>query len=558
MSSTSIELNDNGTGSFRFERGGLVRVRFPYKETPILLSPIARPYWFAEGLVAVSPRISAAFPVVLTAAETRGGTIVVRLADVEGKPLLGLAAVRNYTFQDAGANGARFEGLEPGSYVAQGRHGDVPRLAFEKDGPLPADEALTGRAELLPQRVVVGDNELCEVTLHVTKVGYVRGKLQPPEGHSAGEYQVTLSVDDYQLGRGIAWRPGSGEFVAGPFTDSPVVLRVFDARNLASVPLMTQEVVAAAGRVVKAELSPPPLPTEPPASSQVFIGLGGISQLKSGSGLAGRVFLADGKTPALGAMVLTFHPTVWQSTSAGMTDALGNIHPRWYWLPQTSDATEPPNSPREPVAVAWLPGHSGAAIVPLPAQTDQTLKITLPAPIALKGRVSIAGGEAIGNGRVQVLAQHAGRGKLDGLLSIETTAAADGSFELTGLTPGKCRVQAALDGIWLSPTLEFKAGDQALAPLALTIARPGGPVLVRLKPQAEAVATLKVRVDRPAGPLRDRLWPQEFAPDGAGVVRIPALEAGEHTIRVGEQMATVTVPTLIESGGRPTEISLPR
>jgi hypothetical protein len=82
---------------------------------------------------------------------------------------------------------------------------------------------------------------------------------------------------------------------------------------------------------------------------------------------------------------------------------------------------------------------------------------------------------------------------------------------------------------------------------------------VRLnKPQPDTGAPLKVRVDRPAGPLHDRLWPQVFLSDGAGVARIPALEAGVHTLRVGEQAETVTVPTLIDSGGRPVEISIPR
>ena len=41
--------------------------------------------------------------------------------------------------------------------------------------------------------------------------------------------------------------------------------------------------------------------------------------------------------------------------------------------------------------------------------------------------------------------------------------------------------------------------------------------------------------------------PTPFTPDGAGIVHIPAVEAGEHRLRVGEKELTVTVPPLAKS-----------
>jgi hypothetical protein len=80
-------------------------------------------------------------------------------------------------------------------------------------------------------------------------------------------------------------------------------------------------------------------------------------------------------------------------------------------------------------------------------------------------------------------------------------------------------------------------------------------VLVKLIGQGQRPPG-KLIVNRPDGPLRDRLWPKVFAPDGAGVVRIPALEAGQHVVRVGNVEKEVTVLPLTESKGQPEEIEL--
>jgi hypothetical protein len=147
-------------------------------------------------------------------------------------------------------------------------------------------------------------------------------------------------------------------------------------------------------------------------------------------------------------------------------------------------------------------------------------------------------------GKIRVLAVHRGNGKLDAAMSLHTTADVDGRFELAGLTPGHYEVQAALDDIWLSPPVPLDVAPNAaqLPPLALAIPAPGGAVRVTFPPNP--AADLEVKVDHP-GPLGEALWPQAFPADGAGVVFIPTLEKGRHTLRLpGGALREVDVPAV--------------
>jgi len=74
------------------------------------------------------------------------------------------------------------------------------------------------------------------------------------------------------------------------------------------------------------------------------------------------------------------------------------------------------------------------------------------------------------------MAAHQGGGFLDPYLSVSSSAGADGAFELAGLTPGDYQIQAAVDGIWLSPTVNFRIGGDTTRPVALSIPLPGVPV----------------------------------------------------------------------------------
>lgn len=174
--------------------------------------------------------------------------------------------------------------------------------------------------------------------------------------------------------------------------------------------------------------------------------------------------------------------------------------------------------------------------------------------------MTVAGAAPTGRpGSIRVLAAYEGRpkGRLASVLNVETTAQADGSFELAGLTPGRYAIQAALDDIWLSPSVRVAVPDQSVQALTLTIPTPGGPAVVKvIGPDRKPIAGRAVTVDRPAGPLATLLWPAEFKTDGAGEARIPALEAGRHTVRAKgtDVSAEVVVPALPVE--RPVEVQL--
>jgi hypothetical protein len=198
---------------------------------------------------------------------------------------------------------------------------------------------------------------------------------------------------------------------------------------------------------------------------------------------------------------------------SGLTDAKGVIHAR----PIARNAIAPPGDLKQPLAIAWLPGTT-----------------VLPAPKSLRGKVTIAGLPPPGRDeRIRVMAGPADQTSLAPLLSVQTIAQPDGSFELSGLAPGKYEVQAAYDDLWLSESVTVTVGDGPLEAVTLPIATLGGPLIVKIvgnggKPMRDRAVT----IDRPKGPLNTLLWPKEWYTDGAGEIWIGALEAGEHTVRV--------------------------
>src|SRR5262249_2239674 len=143
----------------------------------------------------------------------------------------------------------------------------------------------------------------------------------------------------------------------------------------------------------------------------------------------------------------------------------------------------------------------------------------------------------------------------DEFLSIKVNAAADGTFELAGLTPGDYRVQATLDDIWLSASIPLVVTEKGMKkqPIRLNMAAPGGPSVVELiDAKGRPAAERRLRLVRPSGPLTDELWPMELSSDGAGIVQIPPLETGKHEITIPgtDIKAKLIVPSLAESSGK--------
>ncbi len=257
--------------------------------------------------------------------------------------------------------------------------------------------------------------------------------------------------------------------------------------------------------------------------------------------------MSDGRTPADGAMVYYWDPDNY-SFAVGNANPAGNIQAHRGWDYFTPKAAEGPN---RPVIIASLPGTCGAAIVePTPGKP---LRITLPAPRKVEGKVTIGGAAPTGvPGQIIVVAEYQDKGPLNPLLSLRTTADADGRFTLAGLTPGTYQVQATLDEIWLSETTTITVGADQLADLKLNIGTPGGPAAIVLRgPNDAPLVDYAITLDCPAGPLARQYWPAEWRSDGAGRVFIPPLEAGKHCFHIRADGSTheLTVPPLSANAG---------
>jgi hypothetical protein len=548
--SSSIKLDSEGQGTKAFDAPGLWRVAFRYRESPARWIPLPEPYFAAEGFVAASPSLHPPEPAHFTAMRFNPGSIEVRLLDTSGRPVRGVVSIGQSVGAPAmvgstDADGrATFEGVPTWKYLVAGMIPGRPRANIGNygDAPLPDDAALRAANTFVPREPVAArPNTRGTVTLREQPAGYVRGFVRPPAGHSAGEFNIYMDAAASDQGAALRYRRNVGEFVAGPFAPGKVHLRVVAFQpNAAEAECAAADAPVEAGRVTRVEIPVPAVRRTGPeaASGSVLVGMSGVeSQATGGESLAGRVMLADGTTPARGAMLLYFTKGEWQPRLGGATDVQGRIHGRGLWYSNSQPPPEPAGSPAGPVVIAMLPGAAGAAVVE-PAE-GKPLSIGLPKAVSLDGKVTIGGATLHGYpGRLRVLAGYKGRGKLDGVLSVWATPQDDGTFELAGLTPGHYTVQAALDGIWLSPSVPVVVADEELKPITLDIGAPGGPVVVQLvSPAGAPVAGQPVRVERPAGPLTTLYWPAEFTADGAGQAYIPALEVGTHIIRVGDVAA---------------------
>src|SRR5215472_13281377 len=259
---------------------------------------------------------------------------------------------------------------------------------------------------------------------------------------------------------------------------------------------------------------------------------GGASiETRGAPNLAGTVTLHDGGTPAFGAQVFYFEPGQAAPTIVAMADAIGNLRPRN--VPRNANA--PPVGkkvgPDSPVMIGLLPGMCGATIQPAPELGDSPLHLVLPQPLSLSGNVTVdRSALRPGTGSIRVIAAYQGESFLAPWLSVEAHADADGNFALKGLSPGKYQIQAALDEIWLSAPVTVNVSDQNPEPVHLAIAAPGAALRIQLRGEDnKPVAGGAITIDH-EGPLSS-LWPQQWVSDGAGVIFVPTLESGKHTIR---------------------------
>ncbi|HEX4608121.1 MAG TPA: hypothetical protein VH092_07940, partial [Urbifossiella sp.] len=464
-----------------------------------------------------------------------------------------------------GVPAMKFPGQRALEYEVRGYLAGRPPVDVGEAGfPPPNNRQLEGATAVVPELVVAAPDTERRVVLREQPVGYITARLRPPPGRRTGDYSVILDRRTEPFGGNLGqYRSRAGEFIAGPFAPGP--MRLFVARNGSDArPYAwseSRDVMVTPGGVTRVELAPPEVePPPPPGPSDFLVEPDGV-YVKRGKAerLPVRVFLPGRREQAFGAVVLDMGWNERAPSHFALTDAAGQVHGRaagGFEHPRPAVSSDDPPGR---IVAALLPGTHGGTVATLP-EHDQPLEIILPPAVSVRGRVTVGGVAPAGlAGTVRVLAAYEGKGKgrLGAVFSVETTAQTDGSFELAGLTPGRYVVQAALDDIWLSPSVALDVADRPLDPLVLAIPAPGGPVAVTVVgPDGTPRSGRAVTVDRPAGPLTARLWPAEWSTDGAGVAYIPALEVGRHTVRVRGTAVSAEVVAPGLSAGRAAGVRL--
>jgi hypothetical protein len=568
-----LQFDSSGYAKRELDHSGLWRMDVIYRDSALTTIPIHEPYYQASGEVATSANLDGAGFPELTARRVEAGSARIRVLDINGEPLHVTVQIMN-GFSQNGFSGTTdehgevvFSGLTTGEkyfvHLSSTPETHVQMIDLGKFLVHPTTaEASTGEAAsskypgeppssriwdtrpepaIMEQIFVARSNTESRILMRAVPLTYVYGMLHPPDGGSMGTWGVWLDYPPQRRGAHMFFETGAYDFIAGPFPPGDVRLNFgMSSQHVyhAHVSIREDEKgpirfdIDGSKYLNDVTDSPDPIAKAPPAT--VVMGMGGISSLAGGANqLTGRVFLADGVTPALGAQVLYFPAHRSLPTLFAMADAQGFLQPRGLWRTTSAESADHANEgPVSAEIVAFLPGACGAVVEKFSSEPGKPIHIVLPRPTSVTGRVTVGGGSPVNRpGNIHVMAAVQGRSFLNPYLSVETSADADGNFTLAGLAPGDYVVQASLDRIWLSSPVLLHIARGASRPVSLDIPRPGAAVRLELrdhtgKPVAAASATL----DRP-GPLAV-LWPDEWVADGVGSIYIPTLEAGWQTVRV--------------------------
>jgi hypothetical protein len=545
-STTSMKLDGQGRGRIDFGSPGLWRIEVRFRESePNSFRIKGEPIDQAEALLPIAPGLTPKEPIRLLSVHRGFGSLRVRLLDVDGRPARGTVETLQFlgepdhaaTTDEQGI--VVFRGLPSGSYQLRGFIDGMTAPEPDPVGssPLPEDSALRGRAVLPFATAEVQPGRESIVELRAQPAGYVRGRLRPPAGHEASEYEV-WTVQDWRAFEAVQrLDPESGQFLHGPLPAGKIVYNFqHQAEDGTTQSAGDQAVEVLAGEVVHIDIRPEgSKPRRAPGSGRlVRLDRGGVIVLEGGpDAVVSTVVLNDGKTPAFAAEAWLYLPGFRRPLNSGISDTAGRLAWHSPWPTGHAAYARWDRLVERPTVVVWIPGRTGAAI--LEVEPGESSRVTLPAPRAAEGRLTLGGRPVDGrNARIRVIAAYTGRGVLDGALSVATTAQADGRFALRGLTPGRYVVQASRDGIWLSHGLELIIDpDKDPAPLALDVPEPGAPVTLQVVDrEGRPVADQPIGLIRPEGPLAS-LWPASLLTDSGGILTLRGLESGRHTLLVG-------------------------
>ncbi len=474
-----------------------------------------KPYDEASAVVGVSPLLRNNSPAPLTAIRRRNipGSLVVHLQDAAGRPAAGYVLAGPWpSFIEFAAstdeNGeVRLEGVRPGEWTIRawlpGMDWAAADDAEQPERPLPADKELAGHLYLFDEKVKISLATESQIVIRPKLASYVRGAIRPAPGKTPADY-TTIDAQRYD--------DKTGEFLFGPFAEGKTILefgrRMSDGRWRYG---LSKEVEIRGGRVTHADFDAPNNPQDT---------------------IEGTVYLPDGRTPAIGAQVglssletAKLAPRDKEEIEPFDVVRSNNTESNPIVAEQSTDFQgrfvldcyefQHSGGPQDIVAVAWIPGRFGPAIVPSTSADPKTgLKIILPPSAKQSGKVTIGGKQfSESHSQLRVMAAREGSEPFNRLFRQFFSPDPEGDFELSALAPGVYRIQATLDNIWLSPSVRVTVGPDAapLKPITLDIGEPGNSSTVTVvDKQGHGVPDIKVTLTRPEGPLASLLWPTVY------------------------------------------------
>ena len=555
-------VNAQGVRAFYANHCGFRVWSYIYRRQKVQRMPVQAPYYASRVIIAVAPQLKAAAPMVCGKLVT-AGTVRVELRNSANQAVRGAVTLAAVGDNFAGATNRHgvitFRGVPPYPYYTLHAYAPGERAVSVREygQHLPARRALAACTEFLPISVVVSADSRQTFVMRLVHPAFIRGVLRPAPGKKLLQYSVYATAGENSAAQ-TQYDSTTGKFVAGPFSGGTVHVRVEPFAIGAQKVFLVKTAPLQPGVVHNMVLRAPVAAAGPkPVNGTVLVGAGGVTLSNGQAGpLTGSVYLADGHTPAYGAIVERFLPQHPSPAALGLVDAAGKIRSRS--LPVYIDAAHMNLADQtvHPRIVALLPGQTGAVVLRrLPGQHGP-LHIVLPPPISARGTVTMGGKAPMARrGAIRVLAAYQGKLACDSALNITVTANANGSFTLAGLTPGRYRVQACFNNIYLSNTVTMTVRAGKLRRLHLAIPAPGRPVIATVLTAAGKPALgASLRYIPPTGPLQG-LWPRLWKADGAGRIYFPTLPAGGQTIGMGRGRLVrhIHVPPL---PGKPLRITI--